>query len=72
MKRLVVFACIIALGFISSCGPGAEEKAAEAQKMADSVASAAAAKKAAEEAALAQEAIKDSLSRLNDTTMVAQ
>jgi hypothetical protein len=71
MKRKLILPVLIVSGLIAGCGPSAEEQAADAKRMADSVASAEAAKKAAEEAALAQDAIQDSLARANDTTAVA-
>ena len=58
---------IVSLIGIIACGPSTEERAAEEKKMQDSIAQAEAAKKAAEDAALAQDAIQDSLARLQDT-----
>jgi hypothetical protein len=61
MKTKFILPVLLLSAMIASCGPNADEQAAEDKRMADSVASAAAAKKAAEEAALAQDAIQDSL-----------
>lgn len=71
MKTLLTIVSLIGMNVFIACGPSAEEREAEQKKMQDSVASAEAAKKAAEEAALAQDAIQDSLARLADTTAVA-
>lgn len=68
MKTKFILPVLLLSAMIAGCGPSADEQAAEDKRMADSVASAAAAKKAAEEAALAQDAIQDSLARMADTT----
>jgi hypothetical protein len=70
MKTLLTIVSLVGMNVFIACGPSAEEREAEAKKMQDSVASAEAAKRAAEEAALAQDAIQDSLARLADTTAV--
>jgi hypothetical protein len=53
MKKLFAPVALMATLLVVSCGPSAEEKAAAAQREADSIAAADAAMKAAEEAAMA-------------------
>jgi hypothetical protein len=53
MKKVIALAFVAGMFSLVSCGPSAEEKAAEEKRQADSVAAADAAMKAAEEAAAA-------------------
>lgn len=66
MRKLFILTVVIAVSAIS-CGPSAEEKAAEQKRVEDSIAAADAAMKAAEEAAMAA-AAADSAAMAADST----
>lgn len=75
MKKVFLLVCMAALGTIVACGPSAEEKAAEAKRVQDSIDAADAAMKAAEEAAMAaamadSSALADTASAINADAQV--